>query len=146
MQWIINKLNCHDQLIFGDIIRYFVTNIHPSNQDLRGDKTKRWEIINHLLISIKDMLALSYSILSLIYDWHFYKRGANKIMLIEPCMLVILGNISGRPQQYKNYIDLYNEHNEKTGTQDNAIGDYILRFMRESASSFLVGHKEKFMK
>ena len=61
-------------MIFGDIIRYIVTNIHPTNEQLASEKTKRWEVINHLLVSIKDVLALSYAMNSLIFDWLFYSK------------------------------------------------------------------------
>ena len=47
-------------MLFGDIIRYVVVNFHPTNELLDSDKTKRWELINHLLVSLKDVVALSY--------------------------------------------------------------------------------------
>lgn len=38
------------------------------------------------------------------------------------------------------------ENQNCPSTQEHYIGDYLLRFMKESASVFLAGHKEKFMK
>jgi hypothetical protein len=61
-------------MIFGDIIRYIVVNFHPTNDQLKADLAKRWEIINHLLVSTRDLLALSYAVQSLTYDWFFYTR------------------------------------------------------------------------
>lgn len=48
-------------MYFADIIRYIVVNIHPTNEELKGDKTKRWEIINHLLVSTTDVFAFSFA-------------------------------------------------------------------------------------
>lgn len=61
-------------MMYGDIIRYIVVNFHPNNEMLKSDVTKRWEVINHLLISIQDVIALPYAINALSFDWMFYTK------------------------------------------------------------------------
>ena len=61
-------------MIFGDIIRFIVVNYHPSNEQLKGGKAKRWEVIGYLLSSTTDLLALAYGTGCLVFDWLFYTK------------------------------------------------------------------------
>ena len=61
-------------MVYGDIIRYIVVNIHPSNEMLKSKLTRRWMVINHLLTSLDDPISVAYSSIALYYDTLFFTK------------------------------------------------------------------------
>ena len=93
--WFVRKFLLDHQTwsLKVDLIRFLVTCIHPTNEQLQSGKTPRWLIINWLLESCPPTL-LAQAKLALMYDILFFNPSQDSIMDIEPVLLLINQSIT----------------------------------------------------
>ncbi|CAG8511004.1 116_t:CDS:10 [Paraglomus occultum] len=100
-QWLRDKYFSRpgSQYLAVDIIRYIVCVIHPTNEMLRSNLVKRYQIIAELISITSDEIIRPSALLALFYDWLFWKAQDN-IMNIEPAILLIMETFESRNWQY----------------------------------------------
>lgn len=79
--------------IIPDLIRFICCAHHPSNEILQSDVISRWAVVGWLLKSCVKNHVEARAKLALFYDWMFFGEGVDKIMNIEPAVLLIVHSV-----------------------------------------------------
>ncbi|KAJ3324057.1 Integrator complex subunit 3 [Boothiomyces sp. JEL0866] len=77
------------ETLYIDIIRYICAVVHPNNTILRSEVVQRWDIIRTILSYIRSIPIGQLAKFALFYDWFFYSPTVDKVMNIEPAILLI---------------------------------------------------------
>lgn len=96
MSWLINKFSSNnemDKAIFVDIVRYLVTCSSYLNNSNKNDITPRWLIIGYLIKAARNELISGEIKQALFFDWLFYNKQKDNIMLVEPGINIIFNSI-----------------------------------------------------
>ncbi|KAL5708344.1 hypothetical protein ACHQM5_019147 [Ranunculus cassubicifolius] len=87
------------ETLIPDIVRFICCGVHPSNEILQSNVIPRWAIIGWLLKCCRSTHVEANTKLALLYDWMFYNERVDRIMNIEPGILLMVHSI---PQ----YVDV----------------------------------------
>ena len=74
------------------IIRYLVSCVHPSNQQLQSSLTPRHALLEMLLYNTNQPIFASCK-LALCYDILFFDKSSHSVMDIEPAMLIVRNSV-----------------------------------------------------
>ena len=74
------------------IIRYLVSCVHPSNQQLQSSLTPRHALLEMLLYNTNQPIFASCK-LALCYDILFFDKSSHSVMDIEPALLIIRNSV-----------------------------------------------------
>ena len=92
LSWLVDYVGANNDVVFQDIVRYIVVNIHPTNEILGSTIVQRWEVIQHIICGLDNQLTLSQVLFALFYDWFKYRVDPSYIMRVEPGLLLINNN------------------------------------------------------
>lgn len=87
------------ETLIVDIVRFICCGHHPSNEVLQSGVIPRWAVIGWLLKCCRKNYVAANAKLALFFDWLFFEESSDKIMNIEPAILLMVCSI---PQ----YIDM----------------------------------------
>merc|ERR1719233_559294 len=93
------------QTLRSDIVRYVVSVIHPTNEQLQSSVTPRWALIGWILTSCTNQVISANVKLSLFYDWVFFNPPNDNIMSLEPAILVMSHSLGPHPQVTATLLD-----------------------------------------
>lgn len=79
--------------IISDIVRFICCAHHPPNEVIQSDIIPRWAVIGWLLKCCRKNYIEANAKLALFYDWLFFDDRTDKIMNIEPAMLLMVFSI-----------------------------------------------------
>ncbi|XP_022973780.1 uncharacterized protein LOC111472338 isoform X1 [Cucurbita maxima] len=93
--WFTKKFLCGSEreTVISDIIRFICCAHHPPNEVIQSDIIPRWAVIGWLLKCCKKNYIEANAKLALFYDWLFFDDQTDKIMNIEPAMLLMIFSI-----------------------------------------------------
>ncbi|KAL5715697.1 hypothetical protein ACHQM5_017484 [Ranunculus cassubicifolius] len=99
--WFAKKFlsTSESETLIPDIVRFICCAIHPSNEIIQSNVIPRWATIGWLLTCCRSAQVEANTKLALLYDWMFYNERVDRIMNIEPGVLLMVHSI---PQ----YIDV----------------------------------------
>ncbi|TYK27714.1 integrator complex subunit 3-like protein [Cucumis melo var. makuwa] len=81
------------ETIISDIVRFICCAHHPPNEVIQSDIIPRWAVIGWLLTCCRKKYIKANVKLALFYDWLFFDDQTDKIMNIEPAMLLMVFSI-----------------------------------------------------
>ncbi|KAK7311939.1 hypothetical protein RJT34_10423 [Clitoria ternatea] len=87
--------------VIVDIVRFVCCGHHPPNEIIQSDVVPRWAFIGWLLKLCRKSYLVESVKLALFYDWLFFDERVDKIMNIEPAVLLMVHSIP-------NYADMTN--------------------------------------
>merc|ERR1719233_1950317 len=93
------------QTLRSDIVRYVVSVIHPTNEQLQSSVTPRWALIGWILTSCTNQVISANVKLALFYDWIFFNPPNDNIMSLEPAILVMSHSLGTHPQVTATLLD-----------------------------------------
>jgi len=93
------------QTLRSDIVRYVVSVIHPTNEQLQSAVTPRWALIGWILTSCTNQVISANVKLALFYDWIFFNPPNDNIMSLEPAILVMSHSLGPHPQVTATLLD-----------------------------------------
>ena len=93
------------QTLRADIVRYVVSVIHPTNEQLQSAVTPRWALIGWILTSCTNQVISANVKLALFYDWICFNPPIDNIMSLEPAILVVSHSLGPHPQVTTTLLD-----------------------------------------
>ncbi|XP_038879698.1 uncharacterized protein LOC120071465 isoform X2 [Benincasa hispida] len=93
--WFAKKFlhGSESEMIISDIVRFICCAHHPPNEVIQSDIIPRWAVIGWLLTCCRKNYIKANVKLALFYDWLFFDDQTDKIMNIEPAMLLMVFSI-----------------------------------------------------
>lgn len=125
--WMSKKFqifNEIDKSIYVDITRYIVTcfNILANK---KVEYTPRWLLLGYLLKNSRNEIFLGEIKQAIFYDWLFFNKERDHVLLIEPGALVIFNSVREFPEltmELIEFLEVYSENfdlNHKSKIKDN---------------------------
>lgn len=108
------------EALICDIVRFICCCHHPTNKIIQSDIIPRWAVIGWLLKSCRKNYVEANVKLALFYDWLFFDERVDKVMNIEPVMLLMMCSVP-------NYAEITNS---------------LLEFLFLLVDNYDVEHKE----
>ncbi|XP_030520583.1 integrator complex subunit 3 homolog [Rhodamnia argentea] len=81
------------ETLIVDIVRFICCAHHPSTEIIHSNIIPRWAVIGWLLKSCRKNYVEANAKLALFYDWLFFDERVDKIMNIEPALLLMVHSI-----------------------------------------------------
>lgn len=124
--WFSNKylFSSTRETLICDIVRFICCGHHPTNEIIQSDIIPRWAVIGWLLKSCRNNYIEANVKLALLYDWLFFDERIDKVMNIEPAMLLMMYSLP-------HYAEITNS---------------LLEFLFLLVDNYDVKHKELIMK
>lgn len=93
--WFFSKYLCTSEreTVICDIVRFICCGHHPVKEVIQSDIIPRWAVIGWLLKSCRRNYVEANVKLALFYDWLFFDERVDKLMNIEPAMLLMESSI-----------------------------------------------------
>lgn len=93
--WFAKKFlhGSESETVISDIVRFICCAHHPPNEVIQSDIIPRWAVIGWLLTCCRKNYIKANVKLALFYDWLFFDDQTDKIMNIEPAMLLMVFSI-----------------------------------------------------
>ncbi|KAI4373648.1 hypothetical protein MLD38_011754 [Melastoma candidum] len=91
--WFWNKFlgtNPERETLVIDLIRFVCCAHHPTKEVLHSDIIPRWAVIGWLLKCCRKNYVEANAKLALFYDWLFFDERVDKVMNIEPALLLMV--------------------------------------------------------
>jgi len=93
------------QTLRPDIVRYIISVIHPTNEQLQSSVTPRWALIGWILTSCTNQTISANVKLALFFDWLSFNPPNDNIMSLEPAVLVLSHSLGPHPQVTATLLD-----------------------------------------
>ncbi|XP_018720421.2 integrator complex subunit 3 [Eucalyptus grandis] len=93
--WFASKFFCtpERETLIVDIVRFVCCAHHPPREIIHSNVIPRWAVIGWLLKSCKKNYVEANAKLALFYDWLFFDERVDKVMNIEPALLLMVHSI-----------------------------------------------------
>ncbi|KAK3443625.1 hypothetical protein EUGRSUZ_B03727, partial [Eucalyptus grandis] len=93
--WFASKFFCtpERETLIVDIVRFVCCAHHPPREIIHSNVIPRWAVIGWLLKSCRKNYVEANAKLALFYDWLFFDERVDKVMNIEPALLLMVHSI-----------------------------------------------------